>query len=450
MPDAIQNLFLQLKFFIMKNLFAFLFCFFIFSFENMLQAQSWAVFNKRIAVNEYSGHRFRVQSFIRTEIDDDSAAARFYVRIESNKKVVFFKNMRENPVRSKEWQLYTIEDTIKTGSDSLFFGPLVWYSGKFYYDDFKVEIETGNNQWKNIFTADFETDLNPFAIGGGYYGKANTKDFSADIQKGQAARGNGCLVIEGKNILHYGNNKKVGKFADVNGIKLYYEIYGTGQPLVVLHGNGGSIEGASSQYPEFLKKNYKIIAIDSRAQGKSTDTDADLTYEIMASDVNELLNQLGIDSTYIWGQSDGAILGIIIAKNYPNKVKKVLAFGANIQPDSLAVFNWAVEDAHKKMLKDPSPKERKLNKLMFYEPNIPYSELAKIKAPVLIMAGDRDVIRPEHSLKLFQSIPNSQLAIIPGATHGAAWSKQALFLQIAFDFFENPFTMPDTKDWYNN
>jgi pimeloyl-ACP methyl ester carboxylesterase len=81
-------------------------------------------------------------------------------------------------------------------------------------------------------------------------------------------------------------------------------------------------------------------------------------------------------------------------------------------------------------------------------PNLPYSELSKIKAPVMIMSGDRDVIRPEHILKMYQSIPNSQLCILPGATHGGAWEKKDLFLTIMNDFFNKPFTMPDTKDWY--
>ena len=136
--------------------------------------------------------------------------------------------------------------------------------------------------------------------------------------------------------------------------------------------------------------------------------------------------------------------------DHTNKVKKVLAFGANMQPDSMAVFDWAIQYQYKRMLNGETSKERKLNKLMHYEPNIAYSELSKIKCPILIMAGDRDVIRPEHTLKLFQSIPNSQMAIIPGATHGAAWGRKELFLQIAFDFFEKPFEMPNTKDWFSN
>jgi pimeloyl-ACP methyl ester carboxylesterase len=113
----------------------------------------------------------------------------------------------------------------------------------------------------------------------------------------------------------------------------------------------------------------------------------------------------------------------------------------------LAVFAWAINNSKKIVSENKNPKEAKLNRLMLHYPNIPFSRLSGIKAPVLIMAGDRDVIRPEHSLKLFQSIPNSQLCIIPGATHGAAWEKKEFFLKTLDEFFNKPFTMPDTKDW---
>jgi pimeloyl-ACP methyl ester carboxylesterase len=81
-------------------------------------------------------------------------------------------------------------------------------------------------------------------------------------------------------------------------------------------------------------------------------------------------------------------------------------------------------------------------------PNIPFEKLRTIKAPCLIMGGDRDVIRPEHLVKMFQYIPNSQLCILPGSTHGGAWEKKEMFLQILNDFFTKPFTMPTTEDWF--
>ena len=104
----------------------------------------------------------------------------------------------------------------------------------------------------------------------------------------------------------------------------------------------------------------------------------------------------------------------------------------------------------KKILDHPaSEKDRKLNQLMLDYPHIPYEKLSVIKAPVLVMAGDRDIIRPEHTLRSFQHISNSQWCVVPGATHGAPWEKKTFFLKLLDDFFNNPFKMPDTKDWFN-
>jgi len=116
----------------------------------------------------------------------------------------------------------------------------------------------------------------------------------------------------------------------------------------------------------------------------------------MASDVNELLNQLHIDSAFMWGQSDGAILCLEMAMDYPKKVKRAVAYGANVQPDSTAVFGWAVTDVNRVIKTSKDKKQVKLYEMMRDYPNIPYEKLHTISAPILIMGGDRDVIRPEH------------------------------------------------------
>ena len=420
---------------------------FIFCITSSKAQDVWTSYSRVIPVKGYEGHRFRLEAFVKTAIEDDSASARLWARVDKDNGYGFFENMWLRPVRSREWKIYTIEGKIDSDATQLAFGALCQYNGKFYYDDFKIQIETAKNKWQTVFSDDFENNLDGWTMGIQKGDDGKNSKFKADLLKGEAAKGNGYLAIEGKDVSNYGINNKVGKYADVNGIKLYYEIYGEGKPLLVMHGNGGSIESASPFYSELSKK-YKVIAIDSRAQGKSTDTNAELTYDQMASDVNELLNQLKFDSVFIWGQSDGAILGLLLAMNYPEKVSRVLAFGSNIQPDSLAIFPWAITYVEKKAKTSTDIRERKLNKLMLDYPRIPYSKLWQIKAPVLIMAGDRDVIRPEHTLKLFQNIPNSQLCIIPGATHGASWEKKEFFLKVLDDFFNKPFEMPTTADWF--
>jgi len=249
-------------------------------------------------------------------------------------------------------------------------------------------------------------------------------------------------AVSAQPVVSYGNNAAAGNYATVNGIKMYYEVYGSGQPVLLLHGNGGSIAGRAAQIAQ-LSKQYKVIAVDSRCHGKTECETGDLDYEMMASDINGLLNQLSVDSAMIWGHSDGAILGLIMAYTYPDKVKRLLATGANLTPDTVAFYPEILDmiNIHPKV-KDTMMKKHL--KLMALHPNIKKEKLMQIKAPVLVMAGDRDAIRNEHTVSIFNHIPNSQLCILPGTTHFITNEKPVLFMQLLTDFFEKPFRMPST------
>jgi pimeloyl-ACP methyl ester carboxylesterase len=242
--------------------------------------------------------------------------------------------------------------------------------------------------------------------------------------------------------IQYGKNASAGGTVNLNGTTVYYETYGTGQPLLLLHGNGGSIASRSSQIPEYAKR-YKVIAVDSRCHGNSGCPPGDLTYEQMAADVNALLDHLKIDSCYIWGHSDGGIVALIMGYQYPKKVKKMLVSGANVLPDSTALFPTLIE-LMKMYPMLPDPMMQKHLKLMVEHPHLSYAALGKIQAPVLVMAGDRDAVREEHTLRIFQAIPRAQLCILPGTTHYVADERPVLFSVLLFDFFEKPFAMPST------
>lgn len=245
--------------------------------------------------------------------------------------------------------------------------------------------------------------------------------------------------------IEYGNNPNAGHYATVNGIKMYYEVYGEGEPLLLIHGNGGSIKGHSGRI-EYFKNKYKVIAADSRAHGKTEDIGDSLTYKNMTSDINALLEYLEIDSCYIWGQSDGGIIGLRLAMDYPDKVKKLAVFGANLKPDTNAVFNSIANWVNETIEKTTDSHEKRLFQLLKYQPQIELSELSKIKIPVLIMSGDRDAIRLEHTLSIFYNIENSNLFIMPGATHFGSYEKPGLFNLILEDFFSKPFSKKATVD----
>lgn len=247
----------------------------------------------------------------------------------------------------------------------------------------------------------------------------------------------------------YGRNAAAGKYADIRGFKMYYEMYGQGEPLLIIHGNGGSINNFLYQIPYFAKS-YQVILADSRAQGKSVDRRDSLSYEMMADDLNALLDKLNLKSCYVIGWSDGGINGLLLAIRHPDKVKKLAVTGANLWPDSTAVdpfvYNWAMnankiaQDSIRKIKPTLEMKNQlKLLHLLSYEPHITVEQLHTITCPTLVIGGDHDVILPKHTMLIAQSIPNSYLWIIPNSGHSTPIYKRDQFNQVVGDFFAKPY-----------
>ena len=243
----------------------------------------------------------------------------------------------------------------------------------------------------------------------------------------------------------FGKNVEVGKYFDNRGFKMYYETYGSGEPLLIIHGNGGSIKDFTNQIP-FFANNYKVILADSRAQGRSIDNGDSLSYEMMTDDLNALLDHLHLDSCYVIGWSDGGINGLLLAIRHPDKVKKLAVTGANLVPDTSAVepeiFTWAryLSDSINKLPLTPEVKtNRKLFNLLAHEPNISTAQLQTIKCPVLVIGGDHDVIRPRHTMLIAESIPRSYLWILPNSGHSTPIVYKDIFNKVVNDFFKNPY-----------
>ncbi|MFO7671092.1 MAG: alpha/beta hydrolase [Bacteroidales bacterium] len=253
----------------------------------------------------------------------------------------------------------------------------------------------------------------------------------------------------------YGDNSKVGKYLKVNGINLYYETYGEGNPLLLIHGNGGTIKNMGYQI-EYFSDKYKVIIPDCRGRGKSELNTDSLTFEQITNDLILLLDNLGIDSCDLIGWSDGGIIGLLMGMNYPDRTKKIIAMGANLWHDSTALYPWVIEwiqtsrqEAAKMIRNHDSSEDWQIiyqrMALMDDQPNIDPADLQNIKSPVLIIAGDRDMIREEHSVLIYQNIPKSQLWIIPAGTHFAPINQSELFNETVYRFLREPFVRPDSK-----
>ncbi len=250
--------------------------------------------------------------------------------------------------------------------------------------------------------------------------------------------------------IKYGSNPAAGRTFVHDGIKFYYEVYGKGEPLLVIHGNGGSILDMSEQM-KFFRSRYRVIAMDSRNQGKSGDSPDKITYEKMADDLAALLDHLKTGPVYVIGWSDGGIEALLLGMRHPDKVKKIASMAANLnptdkalRPEAVAFINSFVNDMPAAQRTTPQGKrELKVTAMMQVEPNIPLDALRAIKAPTLILASDHDVIDDHHTVDIFQHIENSQLAVFPNATHAIPFDDPALFNSTVERFFRTPFVKKD-------
>jgi pimeloyl-ACP methyl ester carboxylesterase len=248
----------------------------------------------------------------------------------------------------------------------------------------------------------------------------------------------------------YGSNPAAGNTLVHEGVTLYYEVYGHGEPLLLIHGNGGSIGTMAAQIA-FFRSSYRVIAMDSRDQGKSGDSPGKITYEKMTDDLAALLDHLKMGPVDVLGWSDGGIEALLLAIRHPAKVKKIAAMAANLSPSTDAVYPevWTMArsmiDAIPPSEKDTPQGRRaiKVTSMMFEEPNIPASALEAITAPTLVLAGDHDLIRDVHTLEIFHHVPNSQLCIFPNATHMVPYDDPALFNATVERFFRTPFVKKD-------
>jgi pimeloyl-ACP methyl ester carboxylesterase len=240
-------------------------------------------------------------------------------------------------------------------------------------------------------------------------------------------------------------NDLKSKYASVNGLKMYYEIHGTGQqPLVVLHGAYMTIDAMEEVVPE-LAKTRQVIAAELQGHGHTADIDRPLSYEQMADDVSALLAEIGIEKADVFGYSMGGGVALQVAVRHPEVVRKLVVASASytsegMHPELLAMIptltpevfaGSPIEEAYLRTAPNPDDFPTlvaKMKQLDMESYAWPPEDIQGIAAPTLLIIGDSDVIRPEHAVELFRllgggvmgdlaGLPKSQRAVLPGTTH---------------------------------
>lgn len=252
---------------------------------------------------------------------------------------------------------------------------------------------------------------------------AVTADISADPELRDLISFDSWKIVSGQS---HGSH-----YVKSNNASIYYETFGSGPPVLVLHGGLGSLDDMGYQI-RALAGSHFVIAVDSRGQGRSTDSDKPLSYTLMADDMCNVLHQLKIPHADVVGWSDGGIIGLDLAIHHPALVGRLVAISANFDPSGI------YQNHDDQRIAPPTPLRyrleaanyhywpviyRKVTTLWRTQPHYSRSELGQIKAQTLIMAGQFDVVKPTHTDQLAQAIHHREELIVQGGTHSLPYQK---------------------------
>ncbi len=264
------------------------------------------------------------------------------------------------------------------------------------------------------------------------------------------------------------SNKIAAKsgYAPVNGLKMYYEIYGEGKPLVLLHGAFNSINVAFGQLIPELSKSRKVIAAELQGHGRTADIDRPFSFEAMADDIAALLKYLKTDSADILGYSMGGEVAQQVAIRHPQVIRKLVIVSAVYKfegwsPETRSILpiitpemfeGSPIKSEYDSLAPDPAYWKKFVNKMKQFitQPfDFGAEKIKRIKSPALIITGDGDGVLPEHAVELYRlfggkymidfgPVPNTQLAILPGSSHISVMMQTDLLLSMIQPFLDAP------------
>lgn len=261
-------------------------------------------------------------------------------------------------------------------------------------------------------------------------------------------------------------------YAPVNGLKMYYEIHGTGQPLVLLHGAFSAIGTSFGALLPELAKTRQVIAFELQAHGRTADIDRPLSLEQMADDVAAALQHLGFNRADVFGYSMGAGVALHVVIRHPEVVRKLVLASvtytmngihpglmeglAAMKPEMMFGSPWHEEymqiAPHPENFATLFAKKTQMDREI---PDLSAEAVRAIQAPTLLIIGDSDLVRPEHAVEMFRllgggvfgdtpaGLPNSQLAVLPGTSHVTLVQRADLLLSMIPAFLDSP--MPEAR-----
>jgi pimeloyl-ACP methyl ester carboxylesterase len=228
-------------------------------------------------------------------------------------------------------------------------------------------------------------------------------------------------------------------WARVHGHRMYYAVRGNGPTLVLLHGGGDSGEHSFERQIDVFSLHHRIIAPDQVGHGHTPAVPGPLSYTLMMQDTATLLETLKLTRVDIVGFSDGGILGLMLAVRHPELVRRLVISGVNISPSGLTAEE--LKGLRGAQTASPKTLDEKLARLWLTSPTeseLSLALLAKIEQPVLVISGDRDAITLEHTLQIYQTLPNAELCVLPGTDHSTFAGRPEWLNPIISDFLDRP------------
>jgi pimeloyl-ACP methyl ester carboxylesterase len=246
-------------------------------------------------------------------------------------------------------------------------------------------------------------------------------------------------------------DRPAGAYAAVNGLRMYYETSGSGEPLVLLHGAFLTVD-SWAPILSTLARTRRVIAVELQGHGHTADIDRPLSFGQMADDVAALLREIKVETADVFGYSMGGTVGVSLAVRHPALVRKLVIQGSTYskegwEPQAYEQFRALPADfappplknAYDRVAPDPSHWPvlvAKLKKMELEFEGIPEGKLKALAAPTLIVMGDREGLRPEHAVAMYRLIPKAQLAILPGADHFLLFTRADELLALMTRFLD--------------